>query len=55
MSKQFYAVEITTASGPEISRTFQTLRAARKWASWCCAKWAPVRILRGGQGGDEVK
>ncbi len=49
-----YAVEISTHEGPYISRFFNTIRAARNWAKWCSKKW-PTRILRGGQGGDEVK
>lgn len=53
MANNFYAVEIVTADGPVISRYFQTLKAARKWAAWTAKTW-PSRILRGGQGGEEV-
>ncbi len=48
-----YAVEITTETGPTISRYFQTIKAARAWAKWC-AKRFPTRIMRGGQGGEVV-
>jgi len=54
MPTTIYAVEITTANGPVISRYFTTIRAARNWRKWC-AKSHPARILRGGQGGQEVK
>jgi hypothetical protein len=50
----FYAVEIATEQGPTISRIFQTIRAARRWARWCAQTW-PTRIMLGGQGGQEVK
>ena len=49
-----YAVEITTENGPVISRFFNTIRAARKWAQWCSKTW-PSRIMKGGAGGEEVK
>lgn len=49
MANNFYAVVINTPeSGEVISRYFQTLKAARKWAAWTAAKW-PTRILRGGR------
>lgn len=54
MGSNFYGVEITTESGPVISRYFQTLKAARKWAAWTAKTW-PTRIMRGGAGGEEVK
>ncbi len=54
MSKTFYAVEITTADGPIVSRFFDKLSAARTWAKWCSKTW-PSRIMKGGQGGVEVK
>lgn len=50
----FYAVEIVTENGPVISRYFQTIRAARRWATWCSKTW-PTRIMKGGRGGVEVK
>lgn len=55
-----FAVVITTVETPqqqEVSRFFETLRAARRWASqlrtqrWCLS----VRIMKGGAGGMEVK
>jgi hypothetical protein len=52
-----YAVEITTnLRGTEISRYFQTIHAARKWAKWLSSQsyCAGVRILRGGMGGEVV-
>ncbi len=49
-----YAVEITTTTGPVISRFFTTIRAARKWAKWCGQKW-PTRIMAGGAGGMPVQ
>lgn len=55
MASTFYAVIITTPeSGEVVSRYFSTVAAARKWAAWTAAKW-PTRILKGGQGGEEVK
>ena len=44
MAHNFYAIEITTTEGPVVSRIFQTLKAARKWAAWTSAKW-PTRII----------
>jgi len=49
-----YAVEITTETGPVISRFFQCIRNARRYAKRCAATW-PTRIMMGGQGGIEVK
>lgn len=54
MAQTLYAVEIATERGLVISRYFQTLRAARRWAKWTAKTW-PSRILRGGAGGEEVK
>lgn len=48
-----YAVEITTAEGPVISRFFTSIKNARKWALWCAEKW-PTRIMKGGAGGEVV-
>ena len=48
-----YAVEITTTEGPVISRFFNTIDAARKWAKWCAKTW-PARIMKCGQGGEQV-
>lgn len=53
MASTFYTVEITTMDGPVISRIFSTLSAARTWAKWTATKW-PTRIMKGGQGGQEV-
>ncbi len=53
--KQIYAVEINTPeSGLVISRYFTRLAAARVWAKWCAEKFQ-TRILKGGEGGMEVK
>lgn len=49
----FYAVVITTETGPVVSRFFTTIRAARRYAKWCSEKW-PTQIYRGGQGGELV-
>jgi hypothetical protein len=53
MANHFYGVEINTEGRLVISRYFQTLRAARRYAKWCQRTWA-TRILRGGAGGQEV-
>jgi hypothetical protein len=41
----------------QISRIFQTIGAARRWAKWLSGfSWASnVRIMKGGAGGMEVK
>ncbi len=44
---RFYAVEITTATGPMVSRYFRTIYAARKWARRVSAAY-PTRILLDG-------
>jgi hypothetical protein len=53
-----YAVEITIAETGErqISRYFQTIRAARNWVKWCkkAAYISAARIMAGGAGGMEV-
>ncbi len=52
------AVTFTNTDGQEtVSRFFQTLRAARKWAKWLSAQKfaANVRIMRGGPGGEPVQ
>lgn len=55
MASTFYAVLITTLeSGEVVSRYFSTVKAARTWAAWTAKTW-PTRILKGGQGGEEVK
>lgn len=55
MANNFYAVVINTLeSGEVVSRYFQTIKAARKWAAWTAEKW-PTRILKGGQGGEVVQ
>ena len=54
MANNFYAVEIVTPEqGAVISRYFQTIRAARRWAAWTAKTW-PTRILKGGRGGQVV-
>lgn len=54
MALNFYAVEIATEQGQVVSRIFDTLAAARKWAAWTSQKF-PTRIMKGGQGGMEVR
>ena len=53
-----YAVEVTvSATGVrEISRFFNTIAAARKWAKWCRKQSfvSAARIMAGGAGGMEV-
>lgn len=52
------AVTFTTADGQEtVSRFFQTIRAARKWAKWLASQHyaANVRIMRCGSGGEPVQ
>lgn len=52
------AVTFTNTDGQEtLSRFFQTIRAARKWAKWLSdQKFATnVRIMRGGPGGEPVQ
>ena len=52
------AVTFTNTEGHEtVSRFFQTIRAARKWAKWLsCQSFAKnVRIMRGGPGGCPVE
>ena len=53
-----YAVELTIAATGErqISRLFQTIAAARKWAKWLRTLHyvASARIMAGGAGGMEV-
>lgn len=48
-ASSFYCVEITTGSGPYVSRTFRTIRAARLWAKRCAQTW-PTRIFAHGTG-----
>jgi hypothetical protein len=53
-----YAVTAIYADGQEqVSRFFDTLRAARKWAKWLASQdfARQVRIMAGGAGGMEVK
>jgi hypothetical protein len=45
-ARTLYHVEVTTENGPEISRFFETIKAARRWAKWCSKKW-PTRIMLG--------
>jgi hypothetical protein len=52
------AVTFTNTDGNEtVSRFFQTIRAARKWAKWLASQHyaANVRIMRGGSGGEPVQ
>jgi hypothetical protein len=52
------AVTFTNTEGQAtLSRVFDTLRAARKWAKWLAGQRfaTNVRIMRGGLGGEEVK
>lgn len=55
MVRSFYAVTIQTETGPVVSRYFDTIAAARKWAKWCGKKFEGVRIMKGGEGGVEVQ
>jgi hypothetical protein len=53
-----YAVTAVYADGNEqVSRFFDTLRAARRWAKWLASQdfARKVRIMAGGPGGMEVK
>ena len=47
----------TATNQEEVSRFFDTLRAARKWAKWLASQnfARQVRIMAGGAGGMEVK
>jgi hypothetical protein len=52
------AVTFTNTEGQAtLSRVFQTISAARKWAKWLSGqKFATdVRIMRGGLGGEQVQ
>lgn len=55
--KSYYAVEVTQNSQPQISRYFETIKAARKWAKQCAQKpyFSQVRIMKDGAGGLEVR
>lgn len=57
MKKNIYAVEIGTERGVEISRYFETIRAARNYVKYLkTLKYIlSARILKGGQGGEETK
>lgn len=52
MNRNFYVIEFTTAEGVQISRTFATIRKARKELSWYSAQsWVTsARLMRGGVG-----
>jgi hypothetical protein len=54
-----YAVELTIAATGErqISRFFNTIKAARKWTKWLKLQHyvASARIMAGGAGGMEVQ
>jgi hypothetical protein len=49
----FYAVCILTETGWTVSRFFEKVTAARKWAKWCSATWQAA-IYKGGQGGERI-
>ncbi len=51
-----YAVEFTANGKTEISKFFTKIAAARKWAKWLrtASYIQSVRIMKGGQGGQEV-
>lgn len=53
----FYTVTLTTLSGEaQVSRHFQTVKAARKWHRWLLTQ-SYVRdaaIYRGGVGGERI-
>ena len=55
-STSLLSVSILLSSGWEVSRHFQTLRAARSWARHCAAQsyCLDVAIHRGGPGGERV-
>lgn len=55
MSRNFYVVEFQTAEGRQVSRTFATIRVARKQRDWYAAQtWCvSARVMRGGQGALE--
>jgi hypothetical protein len=51
------AVTFKAADGNEVvSRYFDTIKAARKWAKWLASQSfaSAVRIMRGGPGGEET-
>ena len=49
----FYHVLILTETGWTVSRLFEKLAAARKYAKWCSERWE-ARIYKGGPGGEPV-
>ena len=56
MSANFYTVTFTSTDGNEtISRFFQTLTAARKWAAFLnSTTWAKAAKIYRGQAGGEL-
>ena len=54
--KSFYAVEIVIDGKAEMSRSFFTINAARKWAKFLstASYISSVRIMKGGPGGMQV-
>jgi hypothetical protein len=51
------AVTFRNTDGQEtVSRYFDSIKAARKWAKWLSSQSfaAAVRIMRGGPGGEET-
>lgn len=55
--RPFYAItfESKVSGQTEVSRTFATIRVARKWADFYRGFAGNVRIMQGGPGGMEVK
>ena len=51
--KSFYHIEILVNGSWTFSRSFATIRAARKYAKWCREKWE-TKIVQGGLGGMVV-
>jgi hypothetical protein len=49
----FYHVLILTETGWTVSRLFEKLSAARKYAKWCSERWE-AKIYKGGPGGELV-
>lgn len=56
MAANFYVVVFKSrdTGSVECSRTFSTIRMARKWAKFYAGIADDARILKGGIGGEEV-
>jgi hypothetical protein len=56
MTSSFLSVSLLLSSGWQVSRYFQTLHAARRWARHLAAQsyCLEVAIHRGGPGGEQV-